>query len=246
MTKPKETKAAKNLDLITNTSPCLQRKRGKQKKAARNEAKAANEQKSRRNLKYFSEKMPTFQVNSIDDKAQPEKAPQDMVKSMLAPKQSRATNKGASKQIKKITQHFSQELLSNQVKLESMRKLYLKKKSNIDNKLEQMKAEDFFSTNNQILIEYPRPTAKSKRAKLSEEQAPSDRGVRVRDGLRFLKQSTQDAGRSGEPAKGSKGKVAKKRLRIQKFEKKKANVKKVSSKCNLKPKINIYQRVSRR
>lgn len=241
--KKKETGGAKNVDQIMNTSPCLQRNKIKQKKPVRNEVKATTkERKSRRKLIYYSEKSPTLHSKTTEEQMPKKDTSAEIIKSIST--QKTPQNNKKNNQIKKITQHFSQELLSNQVKLESMRKLYLRRKSRIDNKLEQMKTEDFYSTNNEILIEYPRP-AKVKRTKLSEEQGktPSETNVRIREGLRFLKQNTQEAPRTNEA--GKKRKSTKKRLWIQKFEKNKrtGKVKKTGSKNNLQPKINIYHRV---
>ena len=256
--KMKSSSIKKNKEIIMNTSPCLQKNKLKIKRISNQNIqhrknKKIKDSRVKRKVLYMSEK-------PINEKQKKERSQdktikqssKDIVPNILQNKSNIIGKQKKSSVFGNMAHRFSQELLSNQSKLECVKKQYLKKKSNIDNTLEKLKSEQFFSNNNQVKINYMKPN-KFKKFRTFDDQyrmKNNPKNTKNKQNIQVSIQSINTMQRESNKKcnnlslAGLKNKNLKKKLRIQKFDKKRGSkLYKIASNNDLQPKINIYHKV---
>lgn len=248
-----------NKEQITNTSPCFMKKssinqnvKGQKKKKV---SKPQRESKLKRKKMYkvdkpFINHLKTTDMNSIKNV---QESIDNIKKQLKRTKTLKHEKKKTSIKNEALTNRLSKELYSDRVRMESIRKLYLKKKSKIDNTLEQLKFEKLFGSKgsqgnlngkkvSKIWISDDQSVLSKPKIKLIIGDKKEAKNSAMRNSIIYDHDYVKR--RKNNSSLSVTNKSKKKRIRIQKLDgKKPSKIMKIASNNDLQPKINIYQKV---
>ena len=238
--KSPKSKIRKTPEQKNNISPRLKKKIISRKtKNGFNQSSTINIDKKKRKVLYMSDR------NSLFNKSE------NLKKNVDSEKKIKNLKIKQKKSINGMMNRISQELISNQVKMESVKKLYFKRKSKIDNTLEKLKFEKLFPENGNNLIHFPASKKLKQYRQSDDPQIKKAKKNLKMEKPGFVKRGTFDSIKNnGDFDRTSNRsfvafKNMKKRLRIQKLDKKPSKIMKIASNHDLQPKINIYHKVRR-